>query len=62
MSVTEASPVNGATSALVAGFAVVLGCAVASDLMAAFTLPAHGDYQRMQHHPPTATEAKPTAA
>ncbi|MFI5244985.1 MAG: hypothetical protein ACHQQR_07145 [Gemmatimonadales bacterium] len=64
--------VNGATSvlasvlalviALVAGFAVVLGCAVTSYLVAALTLPARRDDRRMPIQPPTAAESTPTAA
>jgi hypothetical protein len=69
--------INGATSvlasvlalviALIAGFAVVLGCAVASYLVAALTLPDRAvaaglDGPRERLLPPTAAASKPKAA
>ena len=66
--------INGATSvlasvlalviALIAGFTAVLGCAVASYVIAALTLPAghEPDGPGRQLHTPTATASKPPAA
>jgi hypothetical protein len=68
--------INGATSvlasvlalviALITGFAAVLGCAVASYLVAAFTLPVRVEFVETTDEAwlqlPTAPESKPTAA